>query len=44
MSFVSINIDEAEVLQLFSAEIRKKVQEVENELVYWDGKELQRRT
>lgn len=34
MNFISINIDEAKVLQLFSAEIRKQVQEIENELVY----------
>ncbi|MFD1990050.1 group-specific protein [Paenibacillus nicotianae] len=44
MSLVSVKIDEIEVLQLFSAEIRKQVQEIENELVYWDAKELQRRT
>ena len=44
MSFISINIDEAKVLQLFSAEIRKQVQEIENELVYCDAKELQCRT
>ena len=44
MSIISINIDEAKVLQLFSVEIRKQVKELENELVYWDAKELQRRT
>lgn len=44
MSLVAVKIDENEVLQLFSAEIRKQVQEIENELVYWDAKELQRRT
>lgn len=44
MSLVSVKIDENELLKLFSGEIRKQVQEIENELVYWDRKELMRRT
>ena len=41
---LEVKIDETAVEQLYREEIDKRLQELEKELVYWDTKELKRRT
>lgn len=41
---LQIQVDEKAVEQLYLSAINKKIEEVEAELVFWDTKELKRRT
>ncbi|WEZ09979.1 group-specific protein [Priestia flexa] len=41
---LEVHIDEVEVKKIYLDEIKKKLKEVNNELVFWDTKELRRRT
>ncbi|MBT2722277.1 DUF771 domain-containing protein [Bacillus sp. ISL-46] len=41
---LSVQIDEQEVKQLYLEKLEEKVKEVDKELVFWDRKELLRRT
>ncbi|RAI89628.1 hypothetical protein DET54_11496 [Paenibacillus pabuli] len=43
-NFISINIDEAEVKKICHEKIEKLIREVDSEKVFWDSKELTRRT
>lgn len=39
-----ILVDQSEVEKLYREEIAKKINDIEKELVFWDTKELKRRT
>lgn len=41
---LKVQVDEAAIEQLYREAINKKIQVLEKELVYWDSKELRRRT
>ncbi|MGE8078109.1 group-specific protein [Peribacillus loiseleuriae] len=41
---ISIDIDEHEFKKLCKAELKEKMKEIDAELVFWDTKELKRRT
>lgn len=41
---LTVQVDQAAIEQLYRDEIAKKVASVENELIFWDTKELKRRT
>jgi hypothetical protein len=41
---LNIQIDEQEVKQLYLEKLEEKVKEVDKELIFWDRKELLRRT
>jgi len=41
---ISVQVDEHKVKELYREEILKAIRETDLELVYWDAKELMRRT
>jgi hypothetical protein len=41
---LDIKIDEREVKQLYLEKLQEKLKEIESELVFWDSKELMKRT
>ncbi|MFN0224048.1 group-specific protein [Paenibacillus sp. KR2-11] len=41
---ININIDEAEVRELYLQKLEERLKVIDGELVYWDSKELMRRT
>ena len=41
---ISINVNEEEVRQLYLVKLEERIKEFDVELVYWDSKELMRRT
>lgn len=41
---LNVQIDEQEVRQLYFQKLEEKMKEVDVELIYWDSKELMRRT
>ena len=41
---LNIEIDENEVRELYLKRLEEKIKEIDNELVFWDSKELMRRT
>ncbi|GGJ61751.1 group-specific protein [Virgibacillus salexigens] len=41
---LQVQVDEEEVRRLYQKAIKKKVEEVSHDLVFWDTKELKRRT
>ncbi|SEH77756.1 hypothetical protein SAMN05192559_10462 [Halobacillus karajensis] len=41
---IQVQIDEAEVREIYLKKIEEKLEEVDSELVFWDRKELMRRT
>ncbi|WP_191556428.1 group-specific protein [Metabacillus idriensis] len=41
---ISIDINEREVKQLYLEKLQEKIKEVDVELLFWDRKELERRT
>ena len=43
-NLISINLDEDEVKKICHEKIAELVKEVDNELIFWDSKQLMRRT
>ncbi|AYK08902.1 group-specific protein [Brevibacillus laterosporus] len=41
---IKVEIDEIEVRRMYLEKLKEKMEEVESELVFWDSKELMRRT
>jgi hypothetical protein len=41
---ISVQVNEEEVRQLYLKKLEEKIREVDAEMVFWDAKELQRRT
>lgn len=41
---INIKIDEKEVRELYLQKLEERLKEIEGDLVYWDSKELMRRT
>lgn len=41
---INVEIDENEVRELYLKTLREKIDEVDAELIFWDTKELKRRT
>ncbi|HZH60491.1 MAG TPA: group-specific protein [Metabacillus sp.] len=41
---IQFNFDEKEVRKLYLEELKKKMEQIDKELVFWDTKELERRT
>ncbi|SDO80631.1 group-specific protein [Halobacillus aidingensis] len=41
---IQVQVDEAEIRQIYLEKIQEKLDEIDNELVFWDRKELMRRT
>ncbi|MDF2790127.1 MAG: hypothetical protein K0S80_3225 [Neobacillus sp.] len=44
MSMVSVEIDESETRELFLQKVEEHLKKIDGELVYWDSKELCKRT
>lgn len=44
MSMLSVQIDEKVVEEIYLEEIKKRLEKVDNSMVFWDSKELKRRT
>jgi len=41
---ISINVDNNQLIQIIQKELRRKMEETEHSLTFWDTKELKRRT
>ncbi|APC48988.1 group-specific protein [Virgibacillus halodenitrificans] len=41
---LQVQVDESAVKQMYQEAIKRQLQELDQELVYWDSKELRRRT
>lgn len=41
---LKINVDETEVRKLYLEEIKRQTQKIDAEMLFWDTKELERRT
>lgn len=41
---LSIHVDESEIRELYLKELRNHIKKVDSRLVFWDRKELERRT
>lgn len=41
---INVQVDEQEVRQLYIQKLEEKMKEIDAELIYWDSKELMRRT
>lgn len=41
---IQVQVDEEQIKEIYLAEIRKKLELIDKELVYWDTNELKRRT
>lgn len=41
---LSVQIDEHQVKQMYMEKLEEKIKEVDTELVFWDSRELERRT
>lgn len=41
---IQVQVDEDEIKKLYQEAINRRINELEKELVYWDTKELRRRT
>lgn len=41
---IEIQVNEAEIKAMYQAELQKRLDQLENEVVFWDTKELKRQT
>ncbi|MCM3003648.1 DUF771 domain-containing protein [Priestia koreensis] len=41
---ISIQIDEQEIREIYLKKLEEKIKEIDTEMIFWDTKELQRRT